>query len=431
MRIVCVGGGPAGLYFAIAVKRRDAGHDVTVMERDPPGATYGWGVVYWDDMLDMLYEVDPESGQEIRAASSLWQQQAVRLRGTDTAYFHGYGYSVGRSALLEILTGRARDLGVDVQHRRRVADLSDISDADLVIACDGANSRVRQMHGDHFGTQLHTGRNPYIWLGTDRVFPSFVFDFHQSDAGWIWCHAYPSSEEISTFIVECSPETWEGLGLGSLSSEDGLRLLEEIFAPTLGGASLFSQSRGVPAPWLNFTEVRNATWYHDNVVLMGDAAHTTHFTIGSGTRLAMIDAVQLAMILHRHGDVPAALETYDKGGHAAHRRPQARARTSMAWFESVDRYLDRDAVEFSYAMATRSGSVPPWRYQLHRARQVPALRRMWREWDSGRRWLGARRRGERPRAWPQRIPLHVVHDTPTTGPSRETTQTGDAREASR
>jgi anthraniloyl-CoA monooxygenase len=394
MKIICAGAGPASLYFAISMKRRDAGHDITIIERDPPGATYGWGVVYLDDLLDILYRNDSESARAIRDASTLWQIEEICLRGEETAYLPGYGYSVARSALLDILARRARALGVDVQYGRDIGDLSDFADADLIVAGDGASSRVRQLHGEHFGTRLSTGEAPYIWLGTDKVFKSFTFAFEETPAGWIWFYAYPSSAEISTCIVECSPGTWRGLGLDERNNEDSMRMLEKIFSNALEGHSLISRSRGEPAHWLRFVEVTNKTWYCDNVVLLGDAAHTTHFTLGSGTRLAMIDAVMLAQSVYEHDDLSGALQDFDERGRAALRKIQAAARTSMAWFEQADHYLDRDAVDFAYAMSTRIGSHVPWRYQLHLATQNRVLREIERTVDSGRRWYLARRRGE-------------------------------------
>ena len=396
MRIVCVGGGPAGLYFAISAKLRDAGHHITVIERDPPGATYGWGVVYWDDLLDILFRNDPESGRALRAESVLWQEQRVILRAEQTAYLSGYGYSVGRASLLEILGQRATELGIELRYNQEISDSAALADADLVVVCDGAHSRLRQLHSKEFGARVDVGGNPYIWLGTDKVFDSFTFAFEQTSAGWIWFHAYPSAAGISTCIVECAQQTWETLGFDSLTNEDGVRLLEKIFEHALEGHSLISQSRGVPARWLHFAEVTNQSWYHDNLVLIGDAAHTTHFTLGSGTRLAMIDAVMLAHSLFERGEVGAALSEFDQRGRAALRSIQASARSSMAWFERADRYLDRDAVAFAYSMAGRHGPQPPWRYQMHRATQISAVRIALSGLDSGRRWYRARRRGEPP-----------------------------------
>jgi 2-polyprenyl-6-methoxyphenol hydroxylase-like FAD-dependent oxidoreductase len=395
MRIVCIGGGPAGLYFAISAKLRDAGHDITVIERDPPGATYGWGVVYWDDLLDILFRNDPDSARALRAESVLWQEQRVILRSEQTAHLPGYGFSVGRATLLNVLGERASELGIDVQYRQEVDDPAVLGEADLVVVGDGAHSKVRQRHGEHFGARVDVGGNPYIWLGTDKVFDHFTFAFEQTSAGWVWFHAYPSSAGTSTCIVECTQQTWQRLGFDTLSNQDSVQLLEKIFEQALDGGALISQSRGEPARWLRFTQVSNKSWYHDNLVLVGDAAHTTHFTLGSGTRLAMIDAVMLAQSMSDHDELPAALAAYDRRGRAALRAIQAGARTSMAWFERADRYLDReDAVAFAYSMSGRQGAQPPWRYQMHLATQIPAFRTALRGFHTARRHYLARRRGE-------------------------------------
>ncbi|MBV9026285.1 MAG: FAD-dependent monooxygenase [Streptomycetaceae bacterium] len=396
MRIVCVGGGPAGLYFAISAKLRDAGHQITVLERDPPQATYGWGVVYWDDLLDVLYRNDPKSAREITACSMIWQDQEIRLhnaRREETAYFSGYGYSMARAALLEILARRASQLDIDLRYGCQVDDLSRLPEADLLVAADGANSRIRERDRDLFGTHVELGRNLYIWLGTNKVFTSFVFSFERTSAGWIWFHAYPSVSGISTCIVECSPETWQGLGLDTLGDDGGLRLLEGIFQGALDGHHLISRSRGAPASWQHFAHVSNATWYHGSTVLAGDAAHTTHFTLGSGTRLAMIDAIVLAHSLTEYLDLPSALREYDRHRRAELHPQQAAARTSMAWFEHLD-LDDSDAVSLAYAMSVRHGGQPPWHYQLHLATQNASVRRARRAFASGRRWYLARHRGE-------------------------------------
>ncbi|MGW2958143.1 FAD-dependent monooxygenase [Streptomyces sp. NPDC001220] len=403
MRIVCVGGGPAGLYFSISAKLRDAGHEIIVLEADPPEATYGWGVVYWSDLLDILHRNDPESARAVSAGSVLWQQQDIRVHGNrydGTAHFGGYGYSMGRAALLDVLARRARSLGVDVRHER-LADPADLPDADLVLAVDGAGSRIRQSRAEHFGPHLETGRNQYIWLGTDRQFDSFVFAFEETEAGWIWFHAYPSFKGISTCIVECSPETWQGLGLDTLDEDDAVPLLEKIFHRALDGHSLISRSRGAPAKWQRFTHITNETWVDGTdegrpVVLAGDSAHTTHFTLGSGTRLAMIDAIVLAYALKEFPDPRVALREYDQHRRAELHAVQAAARTSMAWFEQLDDYLDRDPVDFAYAMAVRQGRQSPWHYQAHLATQLAPVRHARRAYDSGLRWYQDRKRGEAP-----------------------------------
>ncbi|MCE3551023.1 FAD-dependent monooxygenase [Pseudonocardia sp. RS11V-5] len=393
MKIVVIGGGPGALYFAISAKVRDAGHDITVIERDPPGATYGWGVVYWDDLLDALYGNDAESARELRGASVLWQQQEVRLRG-ETAFYPGFGYSVGRAALLEILGRRAANLGVRIRYEENVDDLSGFRDADLIVAADGAGSRFRQQD-EHFGTKLTNGSNPYIWLGTDRVFAKFLFDFRETPAGWVWCHAYPSSSGTSTFIVECQERTWNALGFGAMCRDDSTSVLEEIFSDVLKGRPLISESRGQPARWLRFTEVFNERWYHDNVVLLGDAAHTTHFTIGSGTRLAILDGIALAhSIFERADSLPHALDLYERRQRKPMYQTQAVARSSMAWYEHVDLYTDRDEVAFAAAMAARQGPLPPWCHQLHLLEQLAPVRAAHRCYETGRRFYLARRRGE-------------------------------------
>jgi anthraniloyl-CoA monooxygenase len=265
-----------------------------------------------------------------------------------------------------------------------------------VVVGDGANSWTRQRHAEAFGTRVDIGTNPYIWLGTDKVFGSFTFAFEQTSAGWIWFYAYPSGSAISTCVVECTEQTWQALGFDALSSEDSVGLVEKIFERALDGHPLISQSRGEPARWQRFTQVTNKTWCHGNLVLVGDAAHTTHFTLGSGTRLAMIDAVMLAQSLYDHDEPAAALASFDQRGRAALRTIQAGARTSMAWFERADRYLNRDVVAFAYSMAGRQGPQPPWRYQMHLATQISAVRAVLRGVNSGRRWYRACRRGESP-----------------------------------
>ncbi|MBB5158081.1 FAD-dependent monooxygenase [Saccharopolyspora phatthalungensis] len=396
MKIVCIGAGPAGLYLAISAKLRDAGHDVTVIERDPPGATYGWGVGYGENLLDTLYRNDKESAERIRAESTLWQEQVIAMRGDEKAYLGGYGFSINRAPMLEILAERATGMGVKLDYERAVEDLSELSDADLVVVADGANSRIRQRYSDEFGTSVDHGRNPYIWLGTDKVFDMFTYDFEETPEGWIWFHAYPSSTEVSTFVVECQEPTWRGLGLDRLDAGQSMRLLERIFARPLEGGSLISQSRGKPASWQRFTQVFNQTWRHGNAILIGDAAHTTHFTIGSGTRLAMLDAIVLADKLFDHDNLATALKEFDEEGHTNLRRLQATARSSMAWYEHIDRYIDRNVVDFCYAMACRHGGQPPWRYLRHVANQNFLVRKGRRLAAAGGRRFQAHRRGE---AW--------------------------------
>ncbi|HEY2206375.1 MAG TPA: FAD-dependent monooxygenase [Pseudonocardia sp.] len=380
MNIVCVGAGPAGLYFAICTKLRNPEHSITIIERSPEGVTFGWGFGFWDDVLDSLYRNDPVSAKQIEAASGVWDGIEVHISDKPTAFLGGYGLSMGRQRLLDILVARARELGIELHFEREVTDLSEFADADLIVASDGINSGLRERDASTFGTSVELGRNYYLWLGTSKVFNAFQYIFEKTPAGWIWLHCYYLDEGRSTCIVECPPETWNGLGLDKLGPEEYLKELETIFVRHLDGHALISQLHQVnTVTGLHGKQVANATWYHDNVALVGDAAHSTHFSIGSGTRLAIGDSVALADKVAEHGtDVAAALRAYD-----ADRRPvidnvQRQALNSMRWLEGAPSRLDApdmDPVQFAYAVSKRLGSRgAKWRYYLHLATQVRALR---------------------------------------------------------
>jgi anthraniloyl-CoA monooxygenase len=395
VKIVCAGGGPAGLYFAILMKLCDIGHDVTVIERNPAGVTYGWGIVFWDSLLDSLYRSDPASAKAIRDSALQWHDHQVHIRG-ERAHLGGYGFSMGRKRLLDILVQRATDLGVDIQFQRTVTDPSEFAAADLIVACDGANSQIRQRYVSHFQTHVDLGRNKYIWLGTPKTFDAFTFAFEETAAGWIWLHGYRFDSGTSTCIVECAPQTWEGMGFDVLAPDQNTRLLEDIFKRHLDDQPLINRTRALgKTPWLSFAQVNNKTWIHDNIVLMGDAAHTTHFSIGSGTRLAIEDAIGLAGDLHRHDDLAAALQAYDHRRRSALAMLQKEALDSAEWFESVDRRVDQDPVQLAFSLwrrRHRQTAPKKWRYYLHLATQRPALRKTRHAVSSGRRWLRARRR---------------------------------------
>jgi anthraniloyl-CoA monooxygenase len=389
MRVVCLGGGPAGLYFAILTKLRDPASDVVVVERNPRGVTYGWGVVFWDDLLDSLYRADKKSGELIKASARQWYAQEVYVGTESPAQAGGYGFSIGRNDIREILTDRAAELGVKVIFDHPVTDVKEWADADLVIACDGANSQVRTQLAAHFEPQVETGSNYYIWLGTKKVFDAFTFAFVETPSGWIWFHGYRFNADTSTCIVECSPRTWRGLGLDQLPPDDGIAVVQHIFADKLDGHPLINRLGGsVTARWLNFTRITNLRWFHDNIVLMGDAAHTTDFSIGSGTKLAMEDAIALDRAIGQHADLPAALRAYQAERKAATLLRQTAARSSAEWFENIDDYINANVVTFAYSLRarrdlSRSPSGLPW--LLHRATQYPLGR-------AGRRWVSTVRR---------------------------------------
>jgi 2-polyprenyl-6-methoxyphenol hydroxylase-like FAD-dependent oxidoreductase len=375
MEMVCVGGGPAGLYFAVAAKARNAGCRITVLERNPANVTHGWGVTFGEELLDALYASDPESARTIHRAADAWTDQDVRTPEGRTVHLGGYGYSIGRQRLLSILVDRAVSLGVDVQFEHELSDIAELDGPDLIVACDGANSRVRSKYADAFGTKIETGANKYVWLGTHKVFDAFTYAFERTDAGLVWCYGYRYDDHTSTFIVECSPETWAGLGLDERGTADSLRLLEGVFARHLcGQALLVPASAGSEVPWLHFRRVSNASWSHRNVVMLGDAAHTTHFTLGSGTKLAMLDAASLASNLRKHSDLPTALAEYERDRRAALAPVDAEARSSCAWFEHVPNHIGLGPVRFAYSLWGRRAPAPAWRYPVHLGTQLPAVR---------------------------------------------------------
>ncbi|MDQ4010131.1 MAG: FAD-dependent monooxygenase [Actinomycetota bacterium] len=352
------------------------------------------------------------SARKIQRVSGVWDGVEVHVGGKPTAYLGGYGLSMGRKRLLDILAERATDLGVDIQFQREVEDLSEFADADLVVASDGVNSRERQLFAKHYQTDVLVGRNKYLWLGTYRVFGAFRYAFEETPAGWIWLHAYYLDAERSTCIVECSPETWEGLGFHELGADQSMRLLEQIFERHLRGRSLINQLRSVDdtLPWHNFRIIRNNTWYRDNVALIGDAAHTTHFSIGSGTKLAIGDAIALAANLDSHADLHSALRTYDEQRRAEVAPIQRNAVSSMRWLENVAELIGQDNVHFAYALSKRYRQQPLWRYHLHVATQIPALRAVRRKLTSARRWRHARLRERL--ADVQQRPFHRSQRTP-------------------
>jgi anthraniloyl-CoA monooxygenase len=397
-----VGAGPAGLYFAILAKRLDPDQAVTVIERGPEGTTYGWGVVFWDGLLEDLERTDPETARQVRENAFRWSDLVVRVDATPAVNEPGHGYSIRRQTLLSILTERARALEVELVFGREIEDVSELADSDLVVASDGVNSRLRQRSADHLGTTVVRGRNKYIWLGTSKVFNSFTFPFVHTQAGLIWAHAYGFDSGNSTFIVETSLDTWRGLGFDGLSPNESMRLLEGIFDASLDGHPLRPQvGTRDDTPWLEFQTVTNRSWHHGNLALIGDAAHTTHFTIGSGTRLALEDAIGLATQLREHADMPSALTAYGKQRSGDLIEAQRTARNSAHWFENVPRYIRHGTPELAELMSRRRSSflrrMPPVLYLwlIHAGSRAPALTNLARRGVFG--WRNLSRRWRRSR----------------------------------
>ncbi|MFF8404511.1 FAD-dependent monooxygenase [Streptomyces sp. NPDC015684] len=384
MKVVCVGGGPAGLYLAILLKRQDPAHEITVHERNPEGSTYGWGVTYWRGLLDRLREHDVASARAIEEASVRWHEGVARV-GDLTARQRGdEGFGIGRHRLLALLADRARALGVRLVYESEIG--APPADADLVVAADGVHSALRAHHAGHFGTEVTTGRNPYIWLGTTKVFDAFTFAFTETGHGWIWAYGYGYGDGHSTCVVECSPETFTGLGLDRADRGEGLALLEKLFAGVLDGHPLIGRDG---ASWLNFRTLTNRAWHHGNLVLLGDAAHTTHYSIGAGTTLALEDAMCLAGALREHGRLPEALTAYEGRRRAELLSAQSAARYSARWYENLPRYIHLPPHRMFALLGQRHSPLLPYvppqlYYGLDKAAgRLEALRRL-------KRWLGPR-----------------------------------------
>ncbi|AJP71669.1 bifunctional salicylyl-CoA 5-hydroxylase/oxidoreductase [Sphingomonas hengshuiensis] len=361
MKIACLGGGPAGLYFAISMKLRDPAHEVHVFERNREGDTFGWGVVFSDQTVDNLRANDPVSGETIAQEFTHWNDIDVRIHG-ESVRSSGHGFiGIGRKRLLAILQDRARALGVVLHFEQEAsAELADWADYDLVIAADGANSRIRDRYAEHFDIDIQPRRNKYIWLGTHKVFDAFTFAFEQLEEGWVWAHAYRFDDSLSTFIVEMAPETWAALGLDTMGQDEAIAWSERVFAKHLDGNALMSNAahlRG-SAAWLNFRRIITGRWSYDKIVLLGDAAHTAHFSIGSGTKLALEDAIKLAEVLNRPGLArDEALAEYQAERSVEVLKLQNSARNSTEWFETLDRYLPFAPIQFAYSLLTRSQRV--------------------------------------------------------------------------
>ncbi|MFI9829002.1 FAD-dependent monooxygenase [Streptomyces sp. NPDC051913] len=387
VKVACVGGGPAGLYLSILLKLQDPSHDITVYERNPEGSTYGWGVTYWRGLLDKLHALDPESARTVEEHSVRWNHGVAHVRDLATRQDGDEGHGIGRHRLLELLAARARSLGVRLEFEHGITP-ENVPDADLVVAGDGVHSALRTAHADRFGTEASAGRNHYIWLGTTKVFDAFTFAFVETDHGWIWCYGYGFGPDRSTCVIECAPETWTGLGLDRADEGDGLALLEKLFADILDGHALIGRSSADgSAQWLNFRTLTNRTWSHGNLVLMGDAAHTTHYSIGAGTTLALEDAMALADALREHSTLPEALARYEQRRKAELLSVQSAARYSAQWYENLTRYIDLPPQQMFALLGQRHSPLLPYvppqlYYRLDRAAgRLDALRRI-------KRWLG-------------------------------------------
>ena len=358
MKIVSIGGGPAGLYFAILMKKAFPGSEIRVVERNRPEDTFGWGVVFSDETLGAFEEADAESYEEILRQFKYWRDIETYYGG-ERVVSTGHGFAaLSRKKLLQILHRRCEALGVELSFEHEVESLEEFADADLILGADGVNSFVRDQLADQFRPSLDWRQCRFCWLGTDKPLEAFTFIFHENEHGLFQVHAYPFEEGLSTWIVECQEEVWQRAGLDNASEEETVAYCEELFAPWLDGHRLLS-NRSI---WRVFPTVRCETWHHDNVVLLGDAAHTAHFSIGSGTKLAMEDAILLASTFQRPGQdgptpVAEALATYEEERWVDVLKLQKAAQTSLEWFENSARYLGQPPIQFTFNLMTRSKRI--------------------------------------------------------------------------
>ncbi len=350
MKVLILGGGPAGLYSALLLKKANRSHDITVIERNPPEATYGWGIVFSDRTLSSLREADYKSYKDITDHFVIWDSIDVRYRGTIIRSGGHVFAGIARKMLLQILQHRCREAGVEMKFECDVTNLAQLGDYDLLIAADGINSLVRAAWADFSKPSLSVGKAKFVWLGASRAFDSFTYIFEENEHGLFQVHSYPFDGSTSTFIVECTEESWRNAGLDRATEEDTIAYCEKLFGDALDGCSLHSNR----SLWINFVTVRNRIWKHNNIVLLGDAAHTAHFTIGSGTKMAMEDAIGLANAFEQFNDVEAALTEYELGRRPIIETLQKAAGESRTYFENTRRYLDFEPMQFAFQLLTRS-----------------------------------------------------------------------------
>ena len=367
MKIVCLGGGPAGLYFALLMKLANPDNDISVIERNRPYDTFGWGVVFSDQTLGNLQTADPVTAARILESFNHWDDIEVNIRG-NRIVSGGHGFcGIGRKRLLNILQQRCEELGVKLVFETEVQNDEDYADADLLIASDGLNSRLRAKYAATFQPDIDMRDCRFVWLGTHKLFDAFTFAFEQTEHGWFQAHAYRFDDEASTFIVEVPEAVWLKAGFDKMEKEESIAYCEKLFGKYLDGHRLISNTahlRG-SAQWIKFPRVVCQNWVHYGgpqgktpIVLMGDAAHTAHFSIGSGTKLALEDAIELSRSIGKHpGDLAVALADYEAVRSVEVLRIQNAARNSTEWFENVKRYVNLPPEQFAYSLLTRSQRI--------------------------------------------------------------------------
>jgi anthraniloyl-CoA monooxygenase len=383
VRIGVVGGGPAGLYFSLLARKSMPEHEVTVFERNPAGATYGWGVVFSDRTLTSFREADFKTYSQMVERFIIWDAIDVRYRDAVVRCGGQVFSGIARRTLLALLAERCDELGVRLELEHEVANPDDLGSFDLLVAADGIRSVVRDARAARFGPEVRLGSSRYIWFGTPRVFDSFTFAFRSDDAGFWQAHAYPFDGETSTFIVECDARTWERSGLDELDEAGGAAYCEELFRDDLRGQRLLSNN----SKWIRFPTLTTARWHDGNVVLVGDAAHTAHFSIGSGTKLAMEDSIALVNALQTKETIPDALAEYQLERKPRVERFQEAARQSQAYFENTRRFAHMEPLQFAFHLLSRSGRIDYDDLRVRDRAFVAAVDRWFVERDGTRRAL--------------------------------------------
>ncbi|GAA2924352.1 bifunctional salicylyl-CoA 5-hydroxylase/oxidoreductase [Microbacterium luteolum] len=363
MRVAVIGGGPGGLYFSALMKQLNPDHDITVWERNAPDDTFGFGVVFSDETLGGIENADPVIAQRMGEQFARWTDIDI-LFGGRTHTIGGQGFAaMGRKELLQLLQQRCLELGVDIRFRTEAPDAAELMGThDLVLAADGVNSRVRGQFAHELGPDLDRRVSKYMWLGTDRVFEAFTFAVLRTPHGVMQLHGYPYSDQGSTFLIEMHEDVWRAAGFDATEGEIfppgvsdmySVEKIREFFADVLDGHEVLTNN----SKWLNFTTVRNEHWHHQNLVILGDAAHTAHFSIGSGTKLAMEDALALAACLHEHTSLSDSLAAYETERRPVVASTQRAAQASLEWFEQIGQYADQDPLQFSFNLLTRSRRI--------------------------------------------------------------------------
>src|SRR5262245_32490202 len=353
-KINVIGGGPAGLYFAILMKRQDPSREIVVVERDGPDDTFGWGIVFSDQTFSYLEESDQPSFRQIIDACEIWDKVDVVHKG-ERVTIRGNRFSgIGRLKFLRILRARCRELGVDLRFHTNVTDVEPYRDCDLMVGADGANSAVRLVYQDFFKPSVDVRKNRYIWLGTNRLFDGLTLTFRENEAGHFIAHSYKFDKTTSTFIVECDEATWRNAGFDKKNEAETRSYLQHVFEDDLDGRPLLTNNF---VRWVNFPLVRNQSWRHENVVLLGDALHTAHFSIGSGTKLALEDSIALAKCFAEQPDVTDALPEFERTRRPVVEALQDAAFSSLLMLENIAEDWGLDPLPFAYKLMTRSGRI--------------------------------------------------------------------------